>query len=710
MSRRSAGFVGVWAEVQRQQQRQLELEARRRRQEAQQARAHQRRAAQEYREYRQAEAQRRTEELDAQVAGLQTLLAAGCRAPAFRASSLMRPEHVQAFAPGPLAQPVPMPDAGRYQAQSGWTASRRAQAQAEAQSRFERDWHAAQAAEAQRLRQLASYQQEYQRWADDQLADVRRHNAGVVEVSDGVRRRDPDSVIEYFSAALYSSSAWPEGFPRQVAAAYDAAAGQLVLDWELPAYDVVPGTKAVRYMFGTDQDKETPRPVTQRRSLYREVLAQCVLLVLHELFAADEQGALESVVLNGFVDGHDPTTGRPGHIFLTTVMVSRSSFLELHLAQVDAGSCLADGLRGQVSARPDQLTPVRPGRRPQDVGNRVVAHGGDEDPDLYAMDPIAFEELVAELFRAMGMQAVTTQRSNDGGVDVDALDPAPIRGGKIVVQVKRYRHTVPPTAVRDLFGTVQDAGANKGVLVTTSGFGPGSHSFAEGKPLELVAGPELVDLLHRHGLRGRLGDGGRPAAARRTRPSGQPQPSGPSEPPGSSQPSRPAPPGPESPAADDFSILGMTWTGRVALDVCALVCRGDRVLSDEHFVFFNNPVTPDGSVRALPATAPDKAAIRVSFDGLPPEADRFVLVAAVDPEVNPDADLAGFTDACVRLLDPGLAELDRLDVSDGRPGERALVLGSFRRRADGDWKFVLGGKGYPGGLEELVRDFGIAVE
>ncbi|MFJ6834573.1 restriction endonuclease [Streptomyces sp. NPDC091209] len=721
MSRRSTGFVGVWAEAQRQQQRQLELDARRRRQEEQQARAHQRRAAQEYREYRQAEAQRRTEELDAQVASLQGLLSEGCRAPAFRAASLLRSEQLQPFAPGPLAQPVVMPDIGRYQAQSGWTANRRAQAQAEAQARFERDWHAAQAAEAHRQRQLASYQREYQQWADGLLADVRRHNAGVAEVSEGVRRRDPDSVIEYFSAALYSSSAWPEGFPRQIAAAYDAAAGQLVLDWELPAYGVVPEVKSVRYLSGADQDKESPRPVTQRRSLYREVLAQCVLLVLHELFGADEQGALESVVLNGFVDGHDPTTGRPGHIVLATVMASRSAFLELHLAQVDAGSCLADGLRGQLSARPDQLTPVRPGRRPQDVGNRVVAHAGGEEPDLYAMDPIAFEELVADLFRAMGMQAVTTQRSNDGGVDVDALDPTPIRGGKIVVQVKRYRNTVPPTAVRDLYGTVQDAGANKGVLVTTSGFGPGSHTFADGKPLELIAGPELVDLLHRHGLRGRLGEGGRPATAQPTRqaPSAQASPSSRTaqastsartaqavQP--ASAPSVASDPEPRLP--DDHNVLGMSWTGSVALDVCALVCRGGRVLSDDHFVFYNNPRTPDGSVRALPATAPDRAAIGVSFDGLPTEADRFVLVAAIDPEVNPDADLSGFTDAGIQLRDPGLAELDRLDVSDGRPGETALVLGSFRRRANGDWKFVLGGKGYTGGLEELVRDFGIAVE
>ncbi|MET8803510.1 restriction endonuclease [Streptomyces sp. NPDC004546] len=686
MSRRSNGLVGVWAEMQRQQQRQMEAESRRQRQEAQQAREYQRRAAQNYREYRQTEAQRRTQELDAQVTALQGLLASGCRAPAFHASSLIRPEVIEPFSPGPLAQPIPMPNFDHYQVQSGWTASRRAQAQADARARFERDWHAAQAAEAQRQQQLASYQRAYQEWANAQLAEVRQQNAGVMELTDGVRRRDPDSVVEYFSAALYASRAWPEGFPRQVTAAYDSAAGQLVLDWEVPAYSVVPEAKSVRYMPTVDQGRETPRPVGQRRSLYREVLAQCMLLVLHELFAADEPGALDSVALNGFVDAHDPTTGRPGHIYLATVMARGSTFRDLHLAQVDAGSCFADALRGQLSARPDQLTPVRPSRRPQEVGNRVVTHGSDEDPDLYVMDPVAFEILVADLFRAMGMQAVTTQRSNDGGVDVDALDPTPIRGGKIVVQVKRYRNTVPPTAVRDLYGTVQDTGANKGVLVTTSKFGPGSHTFANGKPLELISGTQLVDLLHRHGLRGHLGDGARRPAA------------------------QPTPTRPDTRLPDNHNVLGMSWTGSVALDVCVLVCRGNRVLSDDHFVFFNNPQTPNGSVRTLPATPPDRAAICVSFDRLPDEADRFVLVAAIDPEVNPDADLSGFTDACIRLLDPGMTELERLEVSDGRPRETALVLGSFRRRSNGDWDFVLGGKGYTGGLEELLKDHGIEVE
>ncbi|MEV6382616.1 restriction endonuclease [Streptomyces sp. NPDC051773] len=721
MSRRSSGLAGIWAEAQRQQQRQSEERARQQREYERQQRAYQREVARSqreqqaaYRQQREAEARRRTEELDARVRALEGLLVEGCRAPAFRAASLTRSERLEPFSPGPLGRPVPMPDPNHYQAQGGWGAQRRAQA--EARARFEHDWHAAQAAEAQRQQQLAQYQRQYEQWAEEQRSEIRRHNAGLAQMATALRDGDPEAAVDYFSAALYASSAWPEGFPRGVRAAYDSAARQLVLDWELPRYDVVPEAKNVVYMPSVDQDKERPRPVTQRRALYRDVLAQCTLLVLHELFAADEFGALESVVLNGFVDDHDPVTGRRAELFLATVTVPRPVFAALHLAQVSAVDCLTDGLRGQLSARPDQRTPVRPGRRPDDVGDGVVTHGGEEEPDLLEMDPLAFESLVAELFRAMGMQAVTTQRSGDGGVDVDALDPTPIRGGKIVVQVKRYRNTVPPSAVRDLYGTVQDAGANKGVLVTTSKFGPGSHTFANGKPLELISGRELVDLLHRHGLRGRLGTGERPAPVSPTDPTvvmpmGDPTVVMPTADPTVVMPAQRtgAPPSAPDPSPEDYSVLGMYWTGGVALDVCALVCHGNRVLSDDHFVFYNNLRTPDGTVRAVPPTAPDKAAIRVSFDALPAEADRLVLVAAIDPAANPDADLSGFTDAGIRLLDPSRAEQGRLDVSDGRPAETALTLGSFRRRANGDWDFVVGGKGYAGGLEELVQDYGIEV-
>ncbi|MEU6314464.1 restriction endonuclease [Streptomyces sp. NPDC047014] len=709
MSRRAgSGLIGNWAEAQRRQQQtqliqQREAERRQRAYE----REYQREADRGHRQYREAEARRRTEQLDAEVAALKGLLVAGCRAPAFRIAALARPEQLEPFAPGNLAHPVPLPRIEQFQQQSsGWTlgSNHRARAEREAHARYTQAWQAASAAEAQRQQQLAAYRQQYDRWAAQQLAGIREHNSGLTELTAALRAGDPEAAVEYFSAALYASAAWPESLPRQVAAAYDPAPRQLVLDWELPGFAVVPEARAVQYLPSTDQDRIKPRSATERRGVYKDLLAQCMLLVVRELYAADEFGVLDSVVVNGFVDCHDPATGQEARFMLATVPAERAAFTGLRLQQVSAVDCLVSGLGGQVSARPDQLTPVRPGRRPDEVGGGVVSHGGhaagagggggDEEPDLFAMDPIDFENLVAELFRAMGMEAVTTQRSGDGGVDVEALDPAPIRGGRIVVQVKRYRNTVPPTAVRDLYGTVQDAGANKGVLVTTSSFGPGSYTFANGKPLELVPGVQLVELLHQYGLRGRLGErgsgGGAGNAAAAARAAERQQPA------------------PEAPAAD-HNVLGMSWAGPVSLDVCALVCSGNRVLSEDHFVFYNNPRTPDGSVRSRAHTAPDRAALEVSFESLPAGADRLVLVAAVDPEVDPDADLAGFTEARIRLLDAAGAEAGQLEVSDGRAGETALVLGSFRRRPNGDWDFVVGGKGYRGGLVDLLGDFGVEV-
>ena len=114
------------------------------------------------------------------------------------------------------------------------------------------------------------------------------------------------------------------------------------------------------------------------------------------------------------------------------------------------------------------------------------------------LTPSEFESLITNLFQKMGLETRLTQASRDGGVDCVAYDPRPIFGGKVVIQAKRYKHTVGVSAVRDLFGTVQNEGASKGILVTTSGYGKASFEFADGKPLELLSGSNLMYLLKEH--------------------------------------------------------------------------------------------------------------------------------------------------------------------------------------------------------------------
>ena len=137
-----------------------------------------------------------------------------------------------------------------------------------------------------------------------------------------------------------------------------------------------------------------------------------------------------------------------------------------------------------------------------------VADSLDGSVNLAAMDWEDFEHLIREIFEkefsSTGGEVRVTQASRDGGVDAIAFDPDPIRGGKIVIQAKRYTNTVGVGAVRDLYGTVVNEGATKGVLVTTSDFGPDSYSFANGKPLVLLSGANLLHMLEKHGHSARI--------------------------------------------------------------------------------------------------------------------------------------------------------------------------------------------------------------
>jgi restriction system protein len=142
---------------------------------------------------------------------------------------------------------------------------------------------------------------------------------------------------------------------------------------------------------------------------------------------------------------------------------------------------------------------------PRFVDTVDVMSSLDQRPDLMDLTPTEFEGLITSLFGKMGLETRQTQASRDGGVDCVAFDSRAIFGGKVVIQAKRYKNTVGVSAVRDLFGTMQNEGATKGILVTTSGYGKAAWDFASGTPLELIDGGNLLHLLEEHaGIEARI--------------------------------------------------------------------------------------------------------------------------------------------------------------------------------------------------------------
>jgi len=363
--------------------------------------------------------------------------------------------------------------------------------------RLEEDRH-----EVERLHALRAKKEEHQQLEQTITERAKKHNEEVTAFRDGFQKGDSDAIASLMQLVL-TGSAYPEGFPRNAEVVYVSESKQLVVEYDLPIMDdVVPVDKSYKYIKASDTETASPRPENQRRALYASVVCQTVLRSLHELFGADTYGHIESIVFNAHVDAIDKGTGQHVRPCLVSVRTTKDLLQTIDLSRVDAAACLVT-LSGSVSKSPSELAPVRPILELRMVDPRFVKEADilgtlDQRPNLMDLKPSEFESLITNLFQKMGLDTKQTRPSRDGGVDCVAFDPRPIFGGKVVIQAKRYKNTVGVSSVRDLYGTMQNEGASKGILVTTSGYGKASYEFANDKPLELLSGSNLLFLLKEH--------------------------------------------------------------------------------------------------------------------------------------------------------------------------------------------------------------------
>ncbi|MGA5745580.1 restriction endonuclease [Rothia mucilaginosa] len=123
---------------------------------------------------------------------------------------------------------------------------------------------------------------------------------------------------------------------------------------------------------------------------------------------------------------------------------------------------------------------------------------------IHAVTPEYFEQIVADIFTALGFTTEVTGGADDKGVDViarysDGLDFAPI-----YIQVKHYCGTmkVTPNEIQKLAGAVLLHGGLQGVLVTCGAFAHPVPEYLQGLPgarnIALVNQHHLVELMIRH--------------------------------------------------------------------------------------------------------------------------------------------------------------------------------------------------------------------
>lgn len=322
---------------------------------------------------------------------------------------------------------------------------------------------------------------------------------------------DVDSIEEYCEIVL-RESVYPDYFPRSFELEYHKESKVLLVEFMLPSPNNIPRAKDVKFINSKNEVSEILYTDTEFNKLYDIVIYQILIRTVHELFEADIIDAIVAVNLNGWVEYLDKATGKYSTKCITSLNVKKEEFLNINLELVDAAACFKN-LKGVSATRLNTLTPIPPiatinKEDKRFISSKDVLYQVEQGTNLAEMPWEDFEHLIRELFEKEfsfnGGEVRVTQASKDGGVDAVAFDPDPIRGGKIVIQAKRYTNTVGVSAIRDLYGTVLNEGATKGIIVTTSTFGPDAYEFSKNKPLTLLTGSNLLSLLEKHGQRARI--------------------------------------------------------------------------------------------------------------------------------------------------------------------------------------------------------------
>jgi hypothetical protein len=98
------------------------------------------------------------------------------------------------------------------------------------------------------------------------------------------------------------------------------------------------------------------------------------------------------------------------------------------------------------------------------------------------------ERQLGAVYRKLNYTVTPTKATGDEGIDLVLRRD----GRTIIVQCKGHHKPIGVGAARDLYGTFMHSGADRAVLACPAGFTEGVRNFVKGKPIDLLAAPQLA--------------------------------------------------------------------------------------------------------------------------------------------------------------------------------------------------------------------------
>ncbi len=144
---------------------------------------------------------------------------------------------------------------------------------------------------------------------------------------------------------------------------------------------------------------------------------------------------------------------------------------------------------------------------------------------------------------------------------------------------------------------------------------------------------------------------------------------------------------------------------------CFLLGSTGKLLSDNHFVFYNNPLSPDGAVessgddRTGGSSDCDDETLTVDLMRVDPNVQEILFTVSIYDYQARRQNFGQVRNSFIRIYD-GVTEeeIAKYELDEDFSIESAVEFGRLYRRGS-VWKFEAIGKGYNGGLQALVDKY-----
>jgi len=165
-------------------------------------------------------------------------------------------------------------------------------------------------------------------------------------------------------------------------------------------------------------------------------------------------------------------------------------------------------------------------------------------------------------------------------------------------------------------------------------------------------------------------------------------------------------------------VVGLGWDANATstgqdfdLDASVFVLgENKKLLTDSHFVFYNNLTSPDGAVEhtgdnLTGAGDGDDESIKIDLSKINPNATELCFVVTIHDAENRKQNFGQVRNSFVRVYNPDTKEeILKYELEEDFSIETAVEFGRLYKR-NGEWKFEAVGVGQKGGLQDYLNKY-----